>query len=228
MPFVPFVPPSKEEINATKEANEYNADRDGLRNGTQDAEEIVVVDATEINNNNNNQNENENIGSERILYQKILIKCDQHFSTGLHRASAMGDIDLVRAMCGELSVTDLDYEDPEGTTPLMRASYHGHADVVRMLVESGATIDLENSRGRTAMMEAVIQNHPSVVWELMMLGGEYTRPNRFKQIPLNMAIRYDRPNDRSQLHVDEFGEEYTTMELVTDVSKLRNEHKKLL
>ena len=221
LPYAPPVLPTEDELKEQHNAEEINVDRDGLPNGSQEfvVETVEEIDASDL---------IESRQEERLVEQRVLIRCDRHFSTGLHRASAMGDIDLVRAMVGSLLREDLDADDPEGTTPLMRAAFHGHADVVRMLVESGATIDLENSRGRTAMMEAVIQNHPSVVWELMMLGGEYTRQNRFKQVPLQMAIRYDVPENRERVHEDEFGTEFTVMELVTDIAHLRDEHRKLL
>jgi ankyrin repeat protein len=226
LPYVPPIPQTDKEKRKEEEKNEFNPDRDGLPNGTQD--QIVLVDDNLITNGGNTSSTAVAIGTPLIRYQRVLILCQNHQSTGLHRAAAMGDLDLVRAIIGGLSKKDLNYEDPEGTTPLMRASFHGHATIVRVLVESGAMIDHETSRGRTAMMDAVIQNHPSVVWELMMLGGEYTRPNKFGQIPLKMAVRYDTRKTRERTHKDEFGTSYTCMELVTEIAKLRNEYKDLL
>ena len=223
LPVVPAIPITENEINAQKEINEFNPDRDGLPNGTEDTVvDLITVDVEhEVHAVETEQNKR----PARRMEQRVLILCEYHCSTGLHRAAAMGDIDLVLAMVGGLTQNDLDLEDSEGTTPLMRAAFHGHSSIIKILVESGATIDLETSKGRTAMMDAVLRGHPSCLWELMMLGGEYTRPNRFGQIPLKMAIRYDTEEMRERTHQDEFGTNYTCMELVTDIAKLRNEYK---
>ena len=200
-PAVLAVQPEEEEEEEKEEEKEKekeegpSVDRDGLlRPGEVAIETEMIID--DVDDDMDDDMDNTSEPKER----RILIICDQHASSALHQASAMGDVDLVRALLFGLTTEDLDREDPQGTTPLMRAAFHGHTDVARMLVESGATIDLENSRGRTAMMEAVVRNHPGVVWELMMLGGEYTRANRFGQIPLKMAIRYDDPKERDRVH----------------------------
>ena len=233
LPYVPLIPKTEEEKDEKKYNEEFNPDRDGLPNGTQDLDapaphgNLITVDAEEILEIDAVSEKDQ--GMKRIpKEQRVLVMCECHRSTGLHRAAAMGDVDLVLAIVGGLSKKDINYEDPEGTTPLMRAAFHGHANIVRALVESGAVIDLETSRGRTAMMDAVIQNHPSVVWALMMLGGDYTRANKMGQIPLKMAIRYDTELTRLKTHRDEFGKTFTCMELVTDIAKLRNEYRNLL
>ena len=39
-------------------------------------------------------------------------------------------------------------------TALIRASFHGHVDVARVLLEAGADKDGENNEGETALMKA--------------------------------------------------------------------------
>ncbi len=50
-----------------------------------------------------------------------------------------------------------------GQTPLMYACRKGHVEVVRELLELGASIDLISELGRTALLEAIVQNHEEIV-----------------------------------------------------------------
>jgi ankyrin repeat protein len=171
-----------------------------------------------------------------VLERRVLVKCDVHGSTGLHQAATMGDLDLVRVIVGGLSKEDIDWEDPEdGTTALMRASFYGHSEIAQILVENGASIDLENSRGRTAMMDAVMNNHPGVVYTLMMLGGNYKKINRYKQRALDVAVKYQSYHESGKIgttgrrtFTDMFARELTVMDLVTELDRLRMEHRRLL
>ena len=44
-----------------------------------------------------------------------------------------------------------DWPDEEGLTPLMRAAWNGHADVVAALLKADADAALTDAQGRTAM-----------------------------------------------------------------------------
>ena len=46
---------------------------------------------------------------------------------------------------------DIDTQDSYCYTPLMRASYHGHEALVRLLLELGADITLRTKGGNTAL-----------------------------------------------------------------------------
>ena len=45
----------------------------------------------------------------------------------------------------------VDAQDAKGNTLLMLASYHGRAEVVKLLLKSGATVDLRNDKGQTPL-----------------------------------------------------------------------------
>ncbi len=51
-------------------------------------------------------------------------------------------------------IPDLQTENAQGWTPLMIASYNGHLEPLRWLIESGANPDHQNRRGTTALMYA--------------------------------------------------------------------------
>lgn len=59
----------------------------------------------------------------------------------------------------DVDVQELTY----GQTPLMYACRKGHVEVVRELLDLGASIDLVSSLGRTPLLEAIIQNHEEIV-----------------------------------------------------------------
>ncbi|MDZ7693969.1 MAG: ankyrin repeat domain-containing protein [Balneolaceae bacterium] len=62
-----------------------------------------------------------------------------------------------------------------GPTALMFASYNGHLDVIRYLVDNGAQLDRKNKEGRTALMFAASGPFPDVVQYLLEQGAD---PNR--------------------------------------------------
>lgn len=55
----------------------------------------------------------------------------------------------------------------KGDTLLMLAAYHGHADVVRMLLAKGADPDVLNDRGQSPIAGAVFKGHDEVVKALV-------------------------------------------------------------
>ena len=62
--------------------------------------------------------------------------------------------------------------DPAGNTLLMLAAYHGHADTVAFLVESGADLDRTNDRGQSPLGGAVFKNFLPVVQRLVAAGAD--------------------------------------------------------
>ena len=70
----------------------------------------------------------------------------------------------------ELERVEKDVDMPErtyGQTPLMYACRRGHAEVVRELLNLGASLDLVSDLGRTALWEAIRPNHEEIVGILL-------------------------------------------------------------
>ena len=63
-------------------------------------------------------------------------------------------------------------KDVDGSTPLMRASKCGHADVVQLLLEAGAEKDFRDLSGGTALMCAACSGRVSVVRLLLGAGAQ--------------------------------------------------------
>jgi ankyrin repeat protein len=50
---------------------------------------------------------------------------------------------------------DLEARDSDGTTPIVRAAWGGHAEVMRALAAAGADVRARGSRGATLLIAAV-------------------------------------------------------------------------
>ncbi|KAF1985329.1 ankyrin domain protein [Aulographum hederae CBS 113979] len=59
-----------------------------------------------------------------------------------------------------------------GDTLLMLASYHGHIDIVRMLLEQGADPNVLNDRGQSPIAGAVFKGYDEVVMALWKGGAD--------------------------------------------------------
>jgi hypothetical protein len=60
-------------------------------------------------------------------------------------------------------------DDLDGQTALMWAARRGRTDVVKLLLDNGATVDVQNEHGQTALMCAA-ENYPEIV-ELLLNSG---------------------------------------------------------
>jgi ankyrin repeat domain-containing protein 17 len=58
------------------------------------------------------------------------------------------------------------------STPLMEAAQEGHADLVKFLLEKGASIDATTSTSDTALTFACANGHTDVVEILLEAGAE--------------------------------------------------------
>jgi hypothetical protein len=69
--------------------------------------------------------------------------------TALLWASYRGNRNSVELLLAQPGIK-LDQTDPDGTTALMVAAEHGHAEIVEMLVKAGANVSLTSENGETA------------------------------------------------------------------------------
>lgn len=64
----------------------------------------------------------------------------------------------------------------QGDSLLILAAYHGHAPVVRLLLEAGADPELVNDRGQTALGAAAFQGSSDIVHLLLAHGARVDSP----------------------------------------------------
>jgi tetratricopeptide (TPR) repeat protein len=72
-----------------------------------------------------------------------------------------------------LLITGINPEERrEGITPLMEASAAGHAQIVQMLLDAGASVNARTTNGATALFGACQHNHKDIVEILIQSGAD--------------------------------------------------------
>lgn len=72
---------------------------------------------------------------------------DQKFNKAFWDACANGDFATV---CAEIKKgADINYQNGDGRTGLMRAAKRDYKDIVRVLLDNGAEVNLEDNKGKT-------------------------------------------------------------------------------
>lgn len=76
-------------------------------------------------------------------------------SSALSKAAAVGQTRVVRKLLGQHGM-DIDWHDPssQGRTALHCACENGHLEVVKLLVDHGASIEVTDNNGTTPLLEA--------------------------------------------------------------------------
>ncbi|PHH71178.1 hypothetical protein CDD82_6707 [Ophiocordyceps australis] len=87
----------------------------------------------------------------------------------LYDAARMGDKDMLlrQALSAGLPAN---MTNEKGDSLLMLAAYHGHADVVKLLIQHGADTNRLNDRGQSPLAGAVFKKEDAVI-ETLLEGG---------------------------------------------------------
>ena len=90
---------------------------------------------------------------------------DQKFNKAFWDACANGDFATV---CAEIKKgADINYQNGDGRTALMRASKRDYKDIVRVLLDNGADVNLEDNKGKTAIMGAAKKGNKTICKKLI-------------------------------------------------------------
>lgn len=101
----------------------------------------------------------------------------------LHNAVCDGNISLVASLLKMRTDLDAIYQC---ATPLHHACEGGHADIVRILLEAGASRDkCEPFNGHTPLLVAIIYRHTAVVAALLAAGADPNTPDKLGTTPLH-------------------------------------------
>ena len=91
---------------------------------------------------------------------------------------------------------DVDARDKEDKTPLQHAAFHGHKEIVELLIAKGADINAKDNAGNTTLHWAVKGRKNEMVEqmvELLILNGAYVNAkSRSGDAPLDSAIKWKR------------------------------------
>lgn len=88
---------------------------------------------------------------------------------------------------------DLNFQDCEGNTPLIYASWEGNCAIIEELVNSGADIDLQNNIGQTPLMIAVLSKKRGAIIKLLNLGANPNIKDRNGNTAFMIATFLDHP-----------------------------------
>jgi ankyrin repeat protein len=107
-------------------------------------------------------------------------------STPLLNVAANGDIRTARELVQQGHNVNQTFP-MVGTTPLMLAASHGHAEIVQMLIEAGADVNARDFTGWTALHSAAYKGDPKIVSSLLEHGAVARTDRWFLQSPAGMA-----------------------------------------
>lgn len=90
---------------------------------------------------------------------------DQNFNKVFWDACANGDFPMV---CSQIKAgADVNYQNGDGRTALMRASKRDRKDVVQVLLDNGADVNISDNKGKTALMTAAKKGNKTILKALI-------------------------------------------------------------
>jgi ankyrin repeat protein len=129
-----------------------------------------------------------------IILLMLLIAFIMPITAGeIHKAAKDGDFETVKKLL-EKDPNLLNSGNRLQQTPLLMASFGGHADIVLFLIEKGAKIDQPDSFGATPLHMAVLGGQTEIVELLVAKGADVNIKSRNGKIPLQMAFEKDAPD----------------------------------
>ena len=125
----------------------------------------------------------------RNLPQSLLETFDPTYGrTPLMCAASSGAAGTVALLLGRFAA-EPNVQSPAGQTALTIASFHGHDNTVRALVQGGAEVDFETSMGHTALLQCSLAGHAQTVRVLCEAGADVSRQNGSAETALTTACR---------------------------------------
>lgn len=107
-------------------------------------------------------------------------------------AAKHGDMGKVQALLQRgVNVDGVDRKF--GATALMWAAHEGHTDIVRLLLDSGATIDAQQSLGRTALWYTAQQGRRAAAEILIAAGANVDLAAKDGTTPRDIALERGHP-----------------------------------
>ena len=105
----------------------------------------------------------------------------------LIRAAQNGDVALVETILRGCDADVLNYRDPDGYTPMHRATYNGHVDVMKKLLLAGADVRAVTDDGWEPLHCACRWNQTEAAALLLQNGASVNAKTRGGQTPLHLA-----------------------------------------
>ena len=138
-----------------------------------------------------------------------LTQANEFGNTPLHVACKVrdkGNVELVKLFLNSGLEFDINAEGIDGFTPLQYAVSSGNNEIVKVLLENGASVNKPDNSGATPIMNAVAQydNDDSVIKTLLENGADTSIANNYDitlfkllDMPKNKAVKplFEKIND---------------------------------
>ncbi|TPX58554.1 hypothetical protein SpCBS45565_g07976 [Spizellomyces sp. 'palustris'] len=111
-------------------------------------------------------------------------------ATGLglvHYAASRGHLEVLQLLVERTSLVDVDVKDREGETPLLKAAYNGHTQVVRYLLSKNANVNQQDSDGWSALHNCASRGHLFAARAIIEGGADVNAKSRTGHTPLMSA-----------------------------------------
>lgn len=82
--------------------------------------------------------------------------------------------------------------DERGSTPLLLATYYGHMEVAKYLLDSGAEVDAKDSSGNTALMGVCFKGYENIAALLVNAGANVNHVNSMGATSLIYAASFNK------------------------------------
>uniref|UniRef100_A0AAY4APF0 Ankyrin repeat domain 6a n=1 Tax=Denticeps clupeoides TaxID=299321 RepID=A0AAY4APF0_9TELE len=120
----------------------------------------------------------------------LCAECSFHCQqTALHRASVVGNRDVISALIQGGCALDL--QDKDGNTALHELSWHGFSQSIKLLVKAGADVHIKNKAGNTALHLASQNGHCQSTRVLLLGGSRPDNRNNAGDTCLHAAARHN-------------------------------------
>lgn len=106
----------------------------------------------------------------------------------LRAAAQSGDVAAAQRAIAAGAALDRG-DERHGNTPLILAANHGHTELVRLLVRSGANLNRSNDKGANALIAAVMSGHAAAAGLLIEQGANLNAADNSGNTALSIAER---------------------------------------
>lgn len=111
--------------------------------------------------------------------------------TAIHYCSKSGNVNVLEEIIAILGTTDAqsacNKQAKDGWSPLLYACYHGHPEVIRILLKQNARVDVFDESGRASLHLAAELGHEDVVKLLLENNAFVNVRNKNGWTPLHLA-----------------------------------------
>lgn len=93
----------------------------------------------------------------------------QEFAAKLFNFARTGDTQLIDYIKQGVNV---DLTNQDGNSFVMLASYSGHGELVKQLIEAGADVNKTNNRGQTPLAGVIFKKEDAIIDDLLAAGAD--------------------------------------------------------